>query len=433
VDAISFLGLGKYEEAVYRWDKQECRTRFFAEAVCQFFRPERVYLFVTEGARRQEAFAALQGEMGPRLIPVPIPDGQSEQELWQIFEKVAEAVPVQPGSRLVFDITHGFRSLPFLTFLAMAYLGRAKGVVIERVVYGAFEARDQSQSPPLVPVFDLTPFLSLLDWLTAVEALQRRDDAQFLAELLEEAHDNPWRSSGGRGDPGEMPRFLDDAAGALRRLSAAMHLARPLEVMGAADRLRQALPRVRGEVARWAKPFSVLLKQVEGEYAPFAHDEPQRLDKEHLRCQLDLIRRYVDKKMVAEAILLAREWLVNVVLLHSGPESWLDRDCRLEIEEALNQETSLRIRHRSSDHRRLTPEEVLNQETSLQNSPLDNVPCADAIVGEWQFVGDLRNDIAHCGFREQPRSLNSIVRDVASLPERLGRLLPGERTEEGVG
>jgi len=56
---------------------------------------------------------------------VDIPDGKDEDELWKIFSIIVDEV--QPGDEILFDITHGFRSLPFIAFLTVAYLKEVKG------------------------------------------------------------------------------------------------------------------------------------------------------------------------------------------------------------------------------------------------------------------------------------------------------------------
>lgn len=425
-EVVSFLGVppprrdsetgrqvdGRYESSVYAWRDQECATHLFPLALQSFFNPRRIHLLVTDAARHHGHFTELQQALGGILNPVAIPDGRNERELWEIFVRVTEAIP--RGIRVIFDITHGFRSLPFLAFLTVAYLRRAREVSVQHILYGNFEARDRMSTPPRVPVFDLTPFVDLLDWLTAVEALRRRDDADPLASLLRDAHERPWRGGAGKPDGKGMPRYLDDAAAALRDLSMAMHLARPMDLMGAAQRLGEVLPLVRGEVARWAPPFALLLQEVEREYVPYADDTPKRLDAAHLRRQHALIRRFVDKGLAAEACLLGREWLVNLILYSLAPEAWLDRGRRREVETAL---ASPRAERRDAE----------------PGLPLEAVPQIMAIREAWDFLHDLRNDVAHCGFRDAPRSLSAIMRRVQDVPERLARLLHDTMREGEAG
>ena len=74
------------------------------------------------GSRAEELGGADTGlaSVGVSLVThVPIPDGHSEEELWQIFTAVGQSL--QGAARFVFDITHGFRSLPATGVFSLAF------------------------------------------------------------------------------------------------------------------------------------------------------------------------------------------------------------------------------------------------------------------------------------------------------------------------
>ncbi|MBC7225311.1 MAG: TIGR02221 family CRISPR-associated protein, partial [Anaerolineae bacterium] len=48
--ALSFLGTGNYQETTYVFRGEECRTHLFPKALCEFFRPSDLLVFVTEEA-----------------------------------------------------------------------------------------------------------------------------------------------------------------------------------------------------------------------------------------------------------------------------------------------------------------------------------------------------------------------------------------------
>ena len=189
--AFTFLGRGKLHLSNYTFDNQPpCETQFFAEAIVEFFSPKSLYIFATESAAREpvsednenERLSHLEKLLQGRteVKPIKIKEGSDETELWDIFGDVVDNI--NDNDRVLFDITHGFRSLPFLTFLALAYISNVRsGVTIERVIYGAYEAVKPDN--PNKPVFDLTPFVSLLNWMNAVNIFQKSGDARPIAEL----------------------------------------------------------------------------------------------------------------------------------------------------------------------------------------------------------------------------------------------------------
>lgn len=94
-------------------------------------------------------------------------------------------------------------------------------------------------------MLDLSPFVSLLDWLTAANQFLRTGNAHYLAELLGEQ---------GRLRSGALKR----AGESLRSLSLAMMLCRPLEVMERAGRLEADLERAKPDLAWGARPQAIV-------------------------------------------------------------------------------------------------------------------------------------------------------------------------------
>jgi CRISPR-associated DxTHG motif protein len=396
--AISFLGTGDYKTVTYCWQGRECQTHLFPEAVACIFEPEKVLVFVTPTAKQHENFAALSERLGAKMEAVDIPEGRSEKELWEIFDQVASSVG--EGDKVILDITHAFRSIPMIVFAVAAYLRRTKGVTIERIIYGAFEARDENNR---APIFDLTPLLDLLDWLSGAEFFLRRSDATVLAGRLEDIHRRAWKTPLGE----DLPRRLQTVANKLCFFSQALHLARPRDVMRNAHELLPMLKEVALEAERWAKPFAVILEQIHSEIAKFAHDSPDRLDKENLQKQLALIEHFVEKGLWVQATLLAREWVVSWVALQRGSGDWLDRKYREgEIEKALGAAVQ-RLRQAS--------EEVPDW--------FDEMPKSEEVAKLWDWLGGLRNDLAHCGMRKDAADISSIERRVREIPKRLKALM----------
>jgi CRISPR-associated DxTHG motif protein len=412
--ALSFLGAAKYETVTYVWEERSHTTRLFPEALARLFGPEKVLIFVTERAKNYRPSESepryvemLQDKLGDLVEWVDIPEGRSEQELWEVFDRVVSAV--DEGDTVLLDITHAFRSIPMIVFAVAAYLRRVKGVPVERIVYGAYEARQPFRTPPRpedrAPVFDLTLLLDLMDWLSGAELLLRRSDASLLAQRIEESHRRAWRIPGGD----SLPKQLQSVGRKLRLFSQAMQLARPRDVMHHAHGLRELINATQAEAARWAKPFGVVLDRVQEEVDALAHDAPDRLDTEHLRKQLSLIKDYVEKGLLVQAVLLAREWVVTWMALQLGEGDWLAKDFReREVEGVLNT-AAARFRGEAGE---IPPRwgEI------LQHGEVARI---------WDSLGDLRNDLAHCGMRKEAASIDSIERRVKKIPEWLEGLLRG--------
>lgn len=96
-------------------------------------------------------------------IRVTIPDGKNESEIWEIFQALFEQI--NDGDEVWFDITHAFRSIPMLILVVITYARVLKNITVKSITYGAYEARENN----IAPVFDLTKFVTLLDWANAAK------------------------------------------------------------------------------------------------------------------------------------------------------------------------------------------------------------------------------------------------------------------------
>ncbi|MEA3342298.1 MAG: TIGR02221 family CRISPR-associated protein, partial [Chloroflexota bacterium] len=396
-----FLGPTDYSPTTYTYGEREFRTRFFAASLPHFFPElEQILVFCTPIVQEHPNLAALQERLGDLLQMVPIPAGHSEAELWQTFDALTETIA--EADTVIFDITNSFRSIPLLVFLAAAYLRAVRQVNVQGVIYGAFEARDRESNR--TPVFDLTPFVGLLDWLTACTRFVEIGDGRPLAALLRE-----------RMPPGltmrddlyarAVGRDLRHAASAIENISLALSVTRPLETMEAAGQLDAALSQARDAVSARARPFALLADQVRDSYAPFSLAAP--LDRANwpanLRLQLAMIRWYLDKERIVQAATLAREWLVSLVAYRVGAVSLVDFDGeRFPIEGALNNES-----------RRRAGKEV--NRPSPRDADVAALPALNDLIAVWGKMTSLRNDIAHVGMNEQPQSASTLCRKMTAI------------------
>lgn len=136
---LTVLGTGRYEKTCYTWQEKQVETRYVAHALCEFFQPDQVTVLVTTEAKEAH-WNTLQETLGDRFksTDVLIPSGKVETEVWEIFDAVVNSV--EPNAKVLFDITHAFRSIPLLVLLAAAFLQKARNVEIVGVYYGAFDA-----------------------------------------------------------------------------------------------------------------------------------------------------------------------------------------------------------------------------------------------------------------------------------------------------
>ncbi len=418
---LSSIGPGPYKEVEYCWappgeQPTAYRTALFPLAVDHFFRPERLLLAATPKACAGDACRKIEEAVGDRLILVKIPEGKTEKELWDVFEILSKAVP--PDAEVILDVTHGFRSLPLLFYGVLTYLGRSSGVHLERIVYGAYDAGETGpDGVTRAPVFDITVLADLQEWLHAVDAFIDRSDAKRLVELLERAHRRPWLAR--ESEDSAVPHKLQNMAGCLREFSRSLRLMRALDALQQAAKARTLARQVEQEAAVWAKPFSHILASVAAEIDSLAMDKPSDLGVEALRRQLALVKHYVAKDLIVQAVLLGREWLVNWLAWRSGETSWLDLQGRRRLECALSR-AARGLRGQAE------PEDETEKTEKCAPEPPDwykAVPEAQEAAELWDDLASARNDVAHCGMNRRPKSARALSETTDRLLGRLERLL----------
>jgi len=334
--------------------------------------------------------------------PLPIPEGHSEPELWEIFDALTNAV--QEGEEVVFDITNSFRSIPFLSFLAIAYLKAAKKVKVKNVLYGAWDAKDADNRSP---VFDLTPFVTLLDWLTATEQFIQTGNARGLSALL-----NPENLATGA---------LSNASVTLDTISQAALLCQPFTLMQEVGKLETAIRQAQQELRVTAPPFGVLKTKIVDAFGQFVNDGSDVAAM--LRTEFRLVEWYYQKGQIVQAVTLAREWLIDAVTYRLGQPLDYLIDNRVPFEKAISGMTLLGKPDPENQDRTFT-------ENDLNRWGLELLQWAerDQLAQLWVDLKNVRNPLDHAEHqrkKEKEKTLDALRK----LQHKIDvKVMPGLRT-----
>ena len=399
---ISFLGIANYQTTTYVWQEQELETRFFPVAAAHFLQPAQMLVCATPTVEKHANLSELTNKLAEANVNyrvVPIPEGHSEADLWRIFDALTGVV--EERETVAFDVTHSFRSLPFLSFLAVAYLQVAKKVRVERVLYGAFEAHDNTNHSP---VFDLTPFVTLLDWLTATDQFVKTGDARRLAQML---------------GADKSKRAAMQASEKLSRVSLAAFLCQPFTLMQEAQSLGAVLQQAQPELAEQTLPFDVMREQITNTFGAFGADWSKN-QSDGLRAQFRLIEWYYQNNQLIQAMTLAREWLISAVTLRLGLAIDLASNPRRQMERALSGVAL--VGHDVRDEQ--TGEKYVFQVSDLNAHGrviYDTWAERDELIFLWQ-VADVRNALNHAEHKKGAMSLEKIAKKAELLKPRLQTL-----------
>lgn len=205
IKLISFLGTSIYQPIDYQIGEDCYHTHFIQEALIRHILktlPEgetlTVQLLLTESARNRNydgteivashpdyrRLADILETFAQTIVveTMAVPVGQSEAEIWAIFDQVVDNL--EDGDHIFLDITHGFRSLPLMASAIIGYVEQIyQAITLEEIFYGAFESRSPEG---VAPVFLLEQFYTLQKWSTATDKFLKGGQGDIIPLIKKE-------------------------------------------------------------------------------------------------------------------------------------------------------------------------------------------------------------------------------------------------------
>lgn len=397
---LSFIGTSDLQETTYSFRDKTIVTPVVQEAITSFFPVTDVVIFTTEKAKEKNYHQVSKNL--PNIRSVAVPDGRSEAELWQIFLTVAGEV--KQGDQIIFDITHGFRSLPFIATLSAAYLQDVKEANLIALLYGALDATDNG----ITPIFDLSGFLEIFSWMAGVRSFLTHVDAgeihRLVRSITSEVYQNRYAT--------EKPTHLNNFATLLDAFTSSIRLSRPVEGISSAKAIIESLPSVEGDIATFTPALVPLISKISAisQYAAPDPDPELGITPEYLEKQLEIIRFQVEKGLFQPAVTLAREWMVSVLIYAVGDgKLWLSKSIRENAEWTLGG-ASKKLQNKGF-------------EKTIYSTWFLNLPVWKECTGIWDEISGIRNEIAHCGMNEKKQKTKRLESRVLGIAGSLTRYL----------
>ncbi len=252
--------------------------------------------------------------LGATVEKVMIPEGRSEDEIWDIFEIIYEALDGE--DQVYYDITHSFRSLPILAIIVIMYARSMKRISIEKILYGAYEAieapYDKKYHERIAPVFDMTPLEQLAEWTFAIEQFLTTGNAKAI-KLLTEAellpllrHEEGFRKVGS-----QLKKIVSSLTALCDRISTS----RAPMIPETASSLRELLEfreasGITSSAEVMPRPLLPLIERLKQKVAPFCGDIV--LDG------LNAVKWCIDHNLVQQGFTILLETMVTYILQCCG-------------------------------------------------------------------------------------------------------------------
>jgi CRISPR-associated protein Csx16 len=391
---VSFLGTGRYEATRHRFPngREGAETHYVCRALAEFVHADEVAIVATAEAEAMHAdgvSAAQRAASLPQPTFHPIPKGEGEAELWRQFQVIKDLLRSPAGTEIIFDVTHAFRSQPFFAAAITAFVRAVDRDPPQiRIFYAAFEARYEG----ITPVWELTPFIDLVDWAQQMMLFLRTGRSQEIADrtiVLGRDLNRAWAVNR-EGDPPNLLRL----GTTLRDFGRNLETVRTGDILlgksvGSAADLAVALDTAR-ESAKAVPPLADVLDRLQHEMI-----EPLLGASDHLasgaghRALANLARLYRDMGRWAEVAATVRE---GCITRYGTPAAAFGErnQRRPSVDEAARRDAEGRWNEEERD-------------TARQ-------------------IAAVRNDIEHAGFKRQPLGADSLQQRLCKLVDEFSAL-----------
>ncbi len=274
------------------------------------------------------------------------------------------------------DITHALRHQPFF---AAGVIGFVRSIDEDdldfRVVYGAFDLRDQHQN--ITPVIELTPFVELLDWTRDLVLFL---ESGRLGKLIQWVR-KPGRELGKAWERGvKLATAIERFARDLQTVRTGALLLggedRGRRTPSSAKRLLQATREARQDVAEHLPPLADVLERIEAMARPLVFNGDHLAGAHGHEVLAALVELYLSMGRYVEAVTTLREARISAFASPAAARPGLP---------------GFDAGERDHTEKVLWPE---------------------AEKDERRSISDLRNDISHAGYRRDSCDSNNLIDNI---------------------
>lgn len=379
---LTFLGNSDYKEVVYHLNGRRSRSTFIQEALIDLLDEElEVLICLTEKARSSNwlgqgrEYMGLQERLdlrGVHYTALPIYDGKNEQEMWANFDRIYDAL--EEKDEIYLDVTHSFRSIPFIFMSVLNYAKFIKGIEIKGIYYGAFEASEDENKP----VFDLTLFNTLTDWTVGAERLITSGDGTVFSHLVQNTVTPILRESKGKNEDARIARDLNKF---LSEYSQSIYTSRGKKVSQAGFNFKNSLEKLQKVDIDKLKPFKKVISRILEKMDGYSGDIVR--DIHHTVC---LCR---DFKLFQQGYTFLIENILNYVCIHAGLDLFERNHRDMAKDILLSESTSKNV-------------ELTEEEQDIKKKIGDKINSDLAIF--YCDLADFRNDLNHAGYRQDSKA-----------------------------
>lgn len=318
---ISFLGTGNpntkvnqpgYDVLNYRFENDDrIYTSMFAQrAIIEKHDPTsfgRICLMMTPESKAKHRDLLVEellsiGCTETQLVEdASITTNQNTEQQWEWFNSLQKLI--NNGDEVIFDFTHGFRSVPIIFSTAISFLQKVKQFYLLNAHYGYMTERGDIKQGIVGKgeIIDMARFYRINEWADGVSRLVDMADAAKLAELADEGFDDGFAA-------------LNDQplTQALRDLT---NLIKNIDINNIGKKADEALTLIAAKQRQCSGADAQLLQMVHDKFISLAIQGSGRYDQNYFQLQVVLTEMLLKHGLNMQAFTVMRECIASVGML----------------------------------------------------------------------------------------------------------------------
>lgn len=370
-------------------------------------------------------------ELTDRINIVSIPDGKTEAEIWEIFDKIYQEI--ETDDQIVFDVTHSYRSLSIIAVIVLNYARTMKDCRLKGFHYGLFEGAevDHENGRKYVMLVDMYPMIEILLWNDAANSFIRYGNASEILELQRESNQRLTREQKIMPEWNQLGRMVE----AVSILGEGISCCRGSDatdgevneenakrsIKMAYRYLNECSTEEAKEKAKTSKPMFELLNKAGKSF--------ERFDRErNYQIGLAVVEWSIENNMIQQGYTALEETIKTYLCYRYGLDDSMKETRDNIIGTSVNAldkaQANLHDQKELLSDREVVKEYIWNNDREFLRMDCDEqtkelfdrilLDCSFEIVKIASAVKNNRNDLNHFGFNKQPISSEKLRKNLAT-------------------
>lgn len=409
---LSFLGTGNYKNCNYFFGTQKIdNVIYIQEAVsrifCNDWNNSDAGFVLTSSAAKDKHWQKLKNRLQdlPFLVNnVDIPTGSCESEIWDIYQKIIDII--KENDEILIDITHGFRLMPIILSSAISYLESIKNIKIIGIYYGAFETLgnpNEIEKKPIedrnAPIFDLTLTSTIQKWAKAAEIFKKTGSVEQIKNLSLKEVDYIMEETKGKNQEAQQ---IKDVVSELNKFT------NSIETCRSKDFVTEDFSRLKTNIKdlkklNIVKPLEGILENIHKNVTNFQDDIFEN--------SFAIINWCINYGLIQQAYTYLSETVITFFMkLDYGFDKIWDR----KIRENVSKTIFSYFREEANEEDLLIIKNSINWLSKIDEK---------VFYTKMDLLNKYRNDINHCGYRNDPHDYKKLTEKIEPLNEYFYKIL----------